>query len=76
MINYYFVDYVTCNTKPQKEDEMPFVEFIFPIEYNRIYSLAERIREEIFNRIVEKNNIIIFELTKSLFNYFYYSYLI
>jgi hypothetical protein len=64
---------VLINIKPQKEDEMPFVEFVFPIEYNRISSLAERIREEIFNRIVEKNNIIIFELTNSLLSYFYYN---
>jgi hypothetical protein len=56
---------VLINTKPQKEDEMPFVEFSFTNEFNRINCLTERIREEIYNRNVEKMNIVIYELTNS-----------
>jgi hypothetical protein len=70
----YCLYYLLTNKKPQKEDEMPFIEFNFPIEYNRINCLAERIREEIYNRNVEKMNIIIYELTNSLSNLFYYNF--
>jgi hypothetical protein len=45
---------------------MPFVEFNFPPQYTRVGCLVERIREEIFNRNVQKNNIIICELIDSL----------